>query len=1474
MNSYLRSNDSIGVVLGSVAVVLVVAIMIFSMFVSTASDQPTNHLGLTYGDNSYSASTNGTVSVAESEVSGTGVSIGPVDWHSLGPKEILSGNSLSGAGKINTLAVDPLDSRIMYAGAGAGQADSGPFSLAGAFKTANGGRNWTPIDNGLTDSSVDVLSISPDNQSVIIAGTWYKGIFESLNQGSQWEQVWSAPSGSSAEITAIVWYNGSIFATSSSGILESENDGLNWTLLWTSPSPANDLSIVNDTWIVTLQDGSVYMKNRTTQLHQVFSEQDWTAQIGIVDPHDQAIAFLTEWKDYESGNMYETFDGGQTWFQCFSNTSGIGAIQYATFSPVSAGTLYFGGDGFTYEWNFSQTYSSSGSTITLDLRNGTYPFSVDQVFGYLAFPSSGALDIDGRNITVNVSFEPETTVSNASTVDSNSDIARLQNSDNSPPTIFLLPPVVNGSLVSINGAVNGGGNATVISVLWNWGDGSTSYSWFPATHNYSLPGTYLVTATATQTNGQTASASESVTVEFPVSKVSFDESGLPSGTDWYIQLLIHASPTALPLGYDTRMVYATANGSIYVTSDQGIYASWDRGSNWVSLNGNLSNSLITGFAISGNDIYTAVQDYSPIFSSNRGLSWSVGTINSSTTRDASGEDGTVAINPVNHSYVYLFTNAGLQVSANGGQTFNFSKINFSFAGTNQRIAFDPANPEVLIVAGTNHVWISHDYGKSFVDTGWPVEQPTLVAYYPANDNTIFVGNESGLYYTSDSGLSWNISKDTQGQGPVNSISFNPANPDMVLLGFQYSGGGLRMSLDGGLDFNATTSGMTGSLLTTLNSPQFWNYISAVSYCTFDPEVAAASTSSGIYISTDGGYSWQSIQSNLVPLGVTDLQWVDNSLYVSTYGEGIAYANISLVEQYSVTFVESGLPSGTFWSVTLDGNTQSSTSNTISFSMSNGTYDYYIPKITGYTVMPQNGKVAVNGFNLSENVAFTSTSQKEFDIIFTESGLVSGSDWYVTLNGTTKNSTLNEITFLEPNGTYYFSVGTASEYFSSPSSGVVTVNGEGINEDITFTVTKYYVNFEESGLPSNTDWSIFWLNSNNNVTNLTSEGSGITLVAPDGFYSFGVNVINGYVPSIADGQGNLTENTTIQIPFTPMNYQQVKTDPTIQYPGTDDVIFDPSNGKIYASNYLGKSISVIQGSRLIDNIPLDGYPTEIALDASTGSIYIELASGGMDVLNTILGSVHEIFSGYQFYGISVDGSNSLIYAGGIWNITVINGSSNQVMKTIPIYDYNALTAYDGQNGYLYLAGINNVTILAPSNDTVLGTINLNYSTFDIIYDPVNFNIYVTGYNENTSALGLNSYSELGYVSVIRGESLVYQLRAGLVSSHLSYIPVNGDVVVSNTVSDNIVIINGSNNEVIRNITTGYVTEGSAYDSLNGTLYVASWETGTVTIIPITFSNTSQNKSPFMDYFYLLPIVALVAAVSAVAAVLIRRRKRKP
>jgi uncharacterized repeat protein (TIGR02543 family) len=96
-----------------------------------------------------------------------------------------------------------------------------------------------------------------------------------------------------------------------------------------------------------------------------------------------------------------------------------------------------------------------------------------------------------------------------------------------------------------------------------------------------------------------------------------------------------------------------------------------------------------------------------------------------------------------------------------------------------------------------------------------------------------------------------------------------------------------------------------------------------------------------------------------------------TFFVSADGCDTCVFGMTKVSAYSVAFVESGLASGTSWSVTFDGATQASTSTSISFSALNGVYSYSVSVPSGYTSPSTlSGTVTVNDASVIINIVFT------------------------------------------------------------------------------------------------------------------------------------------------------------------------------------------------------------------------------------------------------------------------------------------------------------------------------------------------------------------------------------------------------------------------------------------------------------------------------------------------------------------------
>jgi YVTN family beta-propeller protein len=152
--------------------------------------------------------------------------------------------------------------------------------------------------------------------------------------------------------------------------------------------------------------------------------------------------------------------------------------------------------------------------------------------------------------------------------------------------------------------------------------------------------------------------------------------------------------------------------------------------------------------------------------------------------------------------------------------------------------------------------------------------------------------------------------------------------------------------------------------------------------------------------------------------------------------------------YAVTVAETGLPSGTNWTAEAGGVSNSSTAADLILSVPNGTYSYTAYLSNG-TYRALSGSFVVDGRPAEVSVSF---SRVTFQVILNESGLPTGTNWSVTLNGVPASSTDSTIAFAETNGSYAFSVGGVPGYGARPSSGLLAINGTNVSESIVFSRT--------------------------------------------------------------------------------------------------------------------------------------------------------------------------------------------------------------------------------------------------------------------------------------------------------------------------------------------------------------------------------------------------------------------------------------
>ncbi len=232
-------------------------------------------------------------------------------------------------------------------------------------------------------------------------------------------------------------------------------------------------------------------------------------------------------------------------------------------------------------------------------------------------------------------------------------------------------------------------------------------------------------------------------------------------------------------------------------------------------------------------------------------------------------------------------------------------------------------------------------------------------------------------------------------------------------------------------------------------------------------------------------------------------------------------------QYAITFAESGLPSGTAWSVTLNGSTATSTGPAVGFVEPNGTYHYSVGAVNGFAATPSGGTLLVNSSGSTVSIRFVAVSKGNYSVTFDASGLPVGTNWSVDLNGTTTNSTSPTIGFAETNGTYAFTVGAAGGYTGSPGSGSITVAGTPVSVSIAFSSrapSAFAVTFSEAGLPTGQAWSV----TLGGATQAATTGT-LAFLEPNGSYAYSMGPVSGYLATPASGTLNVS-GAAVRIPI--------------------------------------------------------------------------------------------------------------------------------------------------------------------------------------------------------------------------------------------------------------------------------------------------------------------------------------------------------
>lgn len=159
--------------------------------------------------------------------------------------------------------------------------------------------------------------------------------------------------------------------------------------------------------------------------------------------------------------------------------------------------------------------------------------------------------------------------------------------------------------------------------------------------------------------------------------------------------------------------------------------------------------------------------------------------------------------------------------------------------------------------------------------------------------------------------------------------------------------------------------------------------------------------------------------------------------LTVHGSNVSMS-IEFNRTYQVNFSETGI-TGLEWFLNLSGSIKSSLAGNITYTLVNGTYNYVVQSVKGYSADPSSGSITINGSPVNVTIVF---SPVLYHVTLTETGLPSGYNWSVYINGIWHYSNNSTIQLELSNGTYSISIDAKNPaYTVSGFNGTVAVKGK-------------------------------------------------------------------------------------------------------------------------------------------------------------------------------------------------------------------------------------------------------------------------------------------------------------------------------------------------------------------------------------------------------------------------------------------------
>lgn len=239
-------------------------------------------------------------------------------WSPIGPGNI--------GGRTRSILIHPTNPNVIWLGAVAG----------GVWKTTDGGSSWNTTTDFLPNLAVDCMAIDPVNSSVLYAGTgeaFYPthgiqgdGIFKTTDGGSTWTQLSSTNNPNFYGVTRLKvspFSSQTLLATTTTGLFRSTDTGAHWSQVmtgWYDSVVFSSDKRPNSNCLASSHTGLVFYStdSGSTWLQSSVSGGSITGRAEIAyAPSNPNIVYVSgdTSPTPDEGGLFESTDGGHnfTW---------------------------------------------------------------------------------------------------------------------------------------------------------------------------------------------------------------------------------------------------------------------------------------------------------------------------------------------------------------------------------------------------------------------------------------------------------------------------------------------------------------------------------------------------------------------------------------------------------------------------------------------------------------------------------------------------------------------------------------------------------------------------------------------------------------------------------------------------------------------------------------------------------------------------------------------------------------------------------------------------------------------------------------------------------------------------------------------------------------------------------------------------------------------------------------------------------